>query len=55
MKIKNILKTKATKQLDEEIEEELKKEDPSIVRARAVLYATRNNRNNTESNKKDSS
>jgi len=37
MKIRNFLKTVATKTLSEEVEKELKKKDPKVEEANAIL------------------
>lgn len=37
MKIRNFLKTVATKELEEEVKEELKEQDPEKEKAKAIL------------------
>ena len=41
MKIRNFLKTIATKKLSKDVEEELKKKDPELQKARAILNQER--------------
>lgn len=55
MRLKNLLKVRGSRKVEEEVEQEKKKKDPKTVEAQAILNAPRNNQDNTKNSEEDSS